>query len=269
MKKKVQINNESIESIVKKDYKEALVEYILNAFEANATEVAIVSTLNPLGGVDEIKIIDNGTGIDHSALSQTFESFLSSNKQPLLKPISFGRNKGRGRYSFISFANSATWQTTYADKDKLFSYTIKINALTKDYVEFDEKVKDVTDKEASTGTVVTLQGISTLSKESMDFTQIEKPLLNAFASFLYLKKSKSYKITIDDKPLDYTKFIDPELSEDRMLIIDDQEFIAYFVKWIDNIKSRYFFYFLDAASREKYNKHTKFNNNACTVMVIT
>jgi hypothetical protein len=48
MLKKVQINNESIESIIKKDYKEALVEYALNAFEANATEVHITSTLNVL-----------------------------------------------------------------------------------------------------------------------------------------------------------------------------------------------------------------------------
>jgi len=262
MRKKVQINNESIESIVKKDYKEALVEYILNAFEANATEVSVVSTLNALGGVEEIKIIDNGAGIDHSTLSQTFESFLSSTKQPLLKPISFGRNKGRGRYAFISFANSATWQTVYADNGRLLSYTIKINAITKDHVDFDEELEDVTDKNTSTGTIVTLQGISTLSVESMNFSQIEKPLLNAFASFLYLKRYKNYKITVNGTSLDYTKFIDIELSEDRTLTIDDQEFTACFVKWIYNIKSRYFFHFLDASSRERYNEHTKFNNNA-------
>lgn len=262
MQKKVQINNESIESIVKKDYKEALVEYILNAFEASATEVSILSTVNELGGIEEIKIIDNGTGIDHNTLSQTFESFLSSTKQPLLKPISLGQNKGRGRYSFISFANSATWQTIYRDGDRLLSYTIRINATQKDYIDFDEVAKDVTDEKVNTGTIVTLHGISSLPTESMGFTQIEKPLLNAFASFLYLKRSKGYKITVDGKALDYTKFIDTEISEDRTLNIDDQKFNVYFVKWIDNIKSRYFFYFLDDTSREKYNKHTKFNNNA-------
>jgi len=68
---KVQINNESIESIVKKDYKEALVEYILNAFEADASEVSVVSTFNGIGGIEEITITDNGTGIDHGILSQT------------------------------------------------------------------------------------------------------------------------------------------------------------------------------------------------------
>jgi hypothetical protein len=187
---------------------------------------------------------------------------LSSNKQLLLKPINIGKNRGRGRYSFINFASSSTWETTYRDGDRLLSYTIKISASTKDHVYFDEEAKDVTDEKKSTGTTVTLKGINALSMESMDFSQIEKPLLNAFASFLHLKRSRGYKITVDDKILDYTKFIDTELSEDRVLTVDDHEFTVYFVKWIDNIKSRYFFYFLDANSQEKHNKHTNFNNNA-------
>lgn len=262
MLKKVQINNESIESIVKKDYKEALVEYILNAFEANATEVSVASTLNELSGVEAITITDNGTGIDHSTLDHTFESFLSSYKQPLLKPINLGRNKGRGRYAFISFANSATWRTVYRDGERFLSYTIRINAAQKDYVDFDEAAVDVTGEKTATGTTVILQGINSLSMESMDFAQIEKPLLNAFAEFLYLNRAKGYKVTIDGKTLDFTKFIDTELSEDRVLTVDDQQFSVFFIKWIENIKSRYFFHFLDETSQERYNKHTKFNNNA-------
>jgi hypothetical protein len=66
------INNESIESIVKKDYKEAIVEYTLNAFEAEATEVSVDFDCNELHGVDEIRIIDTGTGIDRNTLDQTF-----------------------------------------------------------------------------------------------------------------------------------------------------------------------------------------------------
>jgi len=262
VRRKVNINNESIESIVKKDYKEALVDYILNAFEANATEVAIVTSTNELGGIEEIRIIDNGMGIDHRTLEQTFEAFLSSNKQMRLKPINLGRNKGRGRYAFISFANSAVWNTVYNDGDSLRSYSIRISAGTKDYIDIDEEINDVTAANASTGTTVVLQGLNTLSDESMSILQIEKPLLNAFASFLYLNRSKGYKITVDGKAINYTKFIDTKLSEDKKMTVNDHEFMVYFIKWVDNIKSRYFFYFLDASSQEKYNKHTKFNNNA-------
>ena len=261
LQRKVQIYNEGIESVVKKDYKEALVEYILNAFESDATEVEIVSDTNELGGVCEIKIIDNGTGINHSNLNQTFESFLTSNKMPLLKPINIGKNKGKGRYAFESFANSATWETVYKDGDKFFSHTIKISASQKDYVDMDEAPEDVTSTKQQTGTTVTLSG-TTLSDEAMSMTQIEKPLLSAFAYYLYLKKANGYKITVDGKVLDYRKLIDESVSEDRVLTVNDETFSVYFVKWLENIKSRYFFYFLDDSSREKYNKHTKFNNNA-------
>ena len=262
MKRKVNINDESIESVVKKDYKEALVDYILNAFEADATEVAIVTSVNELAGVDEIRIIDNGTGIDYSTLEQTFESFLSSSKLMRSKPINLGRNKGRGRYAFISFANTAIWQTVYKDGDDLRSYSIRISTGAKDYIDTDEETSNVTDEDVNTGTTVILQGINTLTQESLSIIQIEKPLLNAFASFLYLNRSKGYKITIDGKAIDYTKLIDTALSEDKKISINEHEFTIYFIKWIENIKSRYFFYFLDSSSQEKYNKHTKFNNNA-------
>jgi len=259
LNKKVQIHKESIENVVNKDYKEALVEYILNAFEAKATEVSVVSSLNELGGLKQIKIIDNGTGIYHKDLSQTFESFLTSNKQVLDKPIHISKNKGKGRYSFIGFANYATWQTTFEDGGRVFSYDIKINASTKDHVSYDEAPRDVTSENLSTGTTVTLDIIAGLS---LDFLQTEKSLQEAFASFLYLKKSKGYKITVDGTELDYLKHIDTEISEDKQITIDDQNFSVYFIKWVNAIKSKYFFYFLDTLSQEKYKKHTRFNNNA-------
>ena len=78
MLRKVQIHNESIESAgAKKDYKEAISEYILNAFEADATTVTIDSdlfTLSNQSGVDEIRIADNGYGIVFDTLDATFES---------------------------------------------------------------------------------------------------------------------------------------------------------------------------------------------------
>jgi len=260
LKRKVQIQKESIENVVNnKDYKKALVEYILNAFEADATEVSVVSSVNELGGLEEITITDNGTGIHHENLEQTFESFLTSTKQVLQKPINIGRNEGKGRYSFIGFSNSATWHTVFTKEGRYFSHDIRINASTKDHFFFDESPKDVTDEITKTGTTVILNVIDGLL---LDFLQIERSLQEAFAPFLYLNKSKDYKITVDGIALDYLKHIDAELSEDKEIAIDGQKFSVYFIKWINSIKSKYYFHFLDESSVEKYNKHTKFNNNA-------
>ena len=63
MKHSLEVKSQSIEaSGITKDYKEALVEYIWNGFEANATQVEVSYIPNDLGGLSEIKIYDNGEG---------------------------------------------------------------------------------------------------------------------------------------------------------------------------------------------------------------
>ena len=63
----------------------------------------------------------------------------------------------------------------YRNGDKLLSFTIRINAAAKDYVDFDEETVDVTGEQTATGTTVSLRGINTLTMDSMEFAQIEKP----------------------------------------------------------------------------------------------
>ena len=57
MKHSLEVKSQSIEaSGITKDYKEALVEYIWNGFEANATQVEVSYIPNDLGGLSEIGI---------------------------------------------------------------------------------------------------------------------------------------------------------------------------------------------------------------------
>lgn len=85
MKHSLEVKSQSIEaSGITKDYKEALVEYIWNGFEANATQVEVSYIPNDLGGLSEIKIYDNGEGISHSTLNDTFGTFLTSKKNSYL-----------------------------------------------------------------------------------------------------------------------------------------------------------------------------------------
>jgi len=65
------------------DYRKAIAEYIWNGFDAGATCVTIRYHANPLGGVDDMWIIDNGSGIKYDALPMTFGAFLDSNKNRL------------------------------------------------------------------------------------------------------------------------------------------------------------------------------------------
>lgn len=85
MKMTLSVKNQSVEtSGLPKDYREALCEYIWNGYEANATEVSLSFNLNATGeGIDSISITDNGEGIKYTSLSETFGSFLVSQKNTL------------------------------------------------------------------------------------------------------------------------------------------------------------------------------------------
>lgn len=94
MKHSLEVKSQSIEaSGITKDYKEALVEYIWNGFEANATQVEVSYIPNDLGGLSEIKIYDNGEGISHSTLNDTFGTFLTSKKNSYPNPFKTKANK--------------------------------------------------------------------------------------------------------------------------------------------------------------------------------
>ena len=46
-----------------RDYVKALAEFVWNALDADADEVSVAFSRNPLGGLQSILIRDNGTGI--------------------------------------------------------------------------------------------------------------------------------------------------------------------------------------------------------------
>ena len=84
MRYPLSVKSKSVEtSGIPRDYKEALCEYVWNGFEANATTISITHTINVLGGIEEICISDNGSGICFETIQDTFGAFLASQKNAL------------------------------------------------------------------------------------------------------------------------------------------------------------------------------------------
>jgi len=108
MKNKVNITDRSIESAgIPKDYKEALAELIWNGYDAGSSQVEILFDTNEIEHVNQLIVKDNGVGINHQNLPMTFGTLLDS-----VKKISYQRSsyvhgqKGKGRFSFTTFANN-------------------------------------------------------------------------------------------------------------------------------------------------------------------
>lgn len=253
------VKNQSIEtSGITKDYKEALCEFIWNALEANATEIHINYTINEYKGLDTVSIIDNGYGINFNNLSETFGAFLASEKNTSSFRIKSKANKGKGRFSFISFATLAEWNTIYKDKNNLKKYMITLSNENKEKIDY-TPAEDVAS--GTTGTSVTFYNIHDLDPSELAFEKIEDHFLYEFAWYLYLNKQKNIKIYVAEKELDYNNYVDTSLSDTIVKVIDNFSFEICLIVWNQKIKEKFRSYYFDSNDTIKGIDTTTFNRN--------
>lgn len=244
MKMTLSVKNQSVEtSGLPKDYREALCEYIWNGYEANATEVNLSFNLNATGqGIDSISITDNGEGIKYISLSETFGSFLVSQKNTLSLKAKTKANKGKGRFSFGLFSSLAVWNTCYLEDEKYKSYSITLLDSKKEDINYDDQVQE--SLHGHTGTTVTFYNIHNLSPIQLSFEELQEFLLSEFSWFLYLHKNQNYKLVINGKEIQYAKHINEHLSCDSQVIIQGQNFSINLIVWNNKIKEKFCCYFL-------------------------
>ena len=253
------VKNQSIESSgITNDYKEAICEYIWNGLEAHATEIKINYNYNIAFGIDNLSITDNGDGIIYEELEDTFGAFLASKKNLLSLKMKSKANKGKGRFSFMAFATSAKWTTIYNCGEELKTYDIILENDKKEVINCTEPT--ITTKE-KTGTKVEFNNICGLTLENMDFDVLEPVLLKEFAWFLYLFKNRKVNIYVNETPIDYSKYINTELSEKVIKTIDNISFEISLVVWQESIKEKFCCYYFDSNDTVKGKETTTFNRN--------
>lgn len=165
MRYPLSVKSKSVEtSGIPRDYKEALCEYVWNGFEANATTISITHTINVLGGIEEICISDNGSGICFETIQDTFGAFLASQKNALSLKIKSKVNQGKGRFAGFSFANRIKWDTVCAENGKNVQYSISVYSENKNEYEVTEKALT----ERSTGTTVIIGNVDQILPEQVE-----------------------------------------------------------------------------------------------------
>lgn len=253
------VKNQSIDSSgITNDYRDAISEYIWNGFEAHARNINIDYTLNEAYGVKELIITDNGDGINYDELGETFGAFLASKKNLLSLKMKSKANKGKGRFSFIAFADKAKWCTVYKDKDDYKEYQITMSNDTKEVIDCSQP--ESSDRKES-GTSVRFSDINTLTAENMSFEILEPALLKEFAWFLYLYKSKNVEITVNGDKVDFEKYVNTKLSEKSMVTIDEHRFEISLVVWQESIREKFCCYYFDSEDALKGKDTTNFNRN--------
>ena len=262
MKMTLSVKNQSIEtSGLPKDYREALCEYIWNGYEAHATEVRLSYAINAIGeGLDSISISDNGDGINYNDLSDTFGSFLVSQKNTLSLKAKTKANKGKGRFSFSVFSSLAIWETCYKEAGKFKTYSIKLSDTNKQDLNYDDLPQE--NLQGATGTTVTFYNIQSLYHPAqMSFDSLEDYLLTEFAWFLYLHKNQHYKLIVNGQEIDYTKHINEKFSKSIKHTIKDKTFDINLIVWNNKIKEKFCCYFMTANDVLSSVDTTTFNRN--------
>jgi len=253
------VKNQSVEtSGITNDYKEAIFEYIWNGFEANAQNINVDYKLNAAFGIEELVIKDDGDGIIYDDISETFGAFMASWKNLMSLKIKAKLNKGKGRFSFVAFAEGAEWYTVYKSEKGNMEYSIEISNDNKEEVKISPPVK--TEKK-QTGTEVRFKDISVLTADNMSFDALEQAFLKEFAWFLYLYKSRGISISINGRKIEYDDYIQTEYSKNVLVTIDEYRFDVNLIVWNEIIKEKFCCYYFDSSNVCKDRDTTSFNRN--------
>ena len=264
MKHKLSTSSRSVlNSGLTEDYRKAIAEYIWNGFDAGATIVEIRFTANPLGGVDDLWVIDNGNGINYDTLDLTFGAFLDSNKiQSFQRSSQVRGRKGKGRFSYNVISGGASWQTKFKDDEgALKQFEIKIYSSDRSEYDASEPESVPATEGQETGTAVHFLDIrSNLVEYDLTSDSFYNYLSSEFAWFLELNKSKGYAIKIAGVNLDYRNLIGE--AEEQTIDIGEESFRINFIRWSRKVGDRYYYYIMNSNLREVCKVLTSFNNKS-------
>lgn len=260
MKWQVSLNNNSFDRAgITKDCKDAICEYIWNGFEAGATRVSVSLQGSPLTEAISLIVSDNGAGIPFETLNETFGAFLSSIKNDLTIRIKSQVNKGKGRFSYLSFSSSAEWTTVYNPDGELKSYAIRTDSI--DRSQFDTTDPKTEDVIKETGTTVVFPLSDANITDQLSYASMRQKLLEEFAWYLYLNKDKGTSLEYMGVSLDCAQYINTDLSKTITEKIEGYDFKIDLIVWNSNVSNSSKIYYLSENGEILAAQNTSFNKN--------
>lgn len=188
----VQAQKDHITSLCTASPIQALTELVWNALDADAFDVKIDVIQNPLGGIDSIRVADDGLGINALQADKHFGNLGGSWKRDASKTKLSGRvlhgNKGKGRFKAFGLGNHVEWRTTLQTDTGLCSFILKGQAE-------DPSLFILTEAAApgpATGTEVMIADIRSALGSLLDTAWVVQQLASHFA--LYLKAYPNVRI---------------------------------------------------------------------------
>jgi hypothetical protein len=204
---RVEVRDDHLELLSRAKPLAAVAELIWNSLDAEATRVRVEFDENPLGGVDAIRVVDNGRGLAHEDAARAFSNLGGSWKEegqrsPEMKRLLHGKF-GKGRFRAFALGNHVRWDSVYRDDDGPKAFHIEGRA--EHLGEFDVSEPQPAPEKAE-GMVCTISDL-TANAAALRGMKAAQDATDVFA--LYLRQYPGAQVVFDGIPLD------PATSEDR------------------------------------------------------
>lgn len=196
----VEVHEDHLETLSRTKPMTALAELIWNALDAESTEIRIEFTENEMGGVETLRIVDNGIGLYYDDSFIVFRNLGGSWKRSGMrthrrKRVLHGKY-GRGRFRAFSLGNHVEWKTVYEETGDRYGYSIMGRAATLGQF-------DITDARGAnalpTGMLVTISALLP-GVELLRGVKALEEVTDIFAP--YMRQYPDVKIIYDNVPLD-------------------------------------------------------------------
>lgn len=193
----------------------ALAELVWNACDADATLVEIVFMRNTLGGVEAVKVVDNGTGLDSTLTVNAFRNFGTSWKSVSMftrhnKRAIHGRN-GEGRFFAFTLGSKVSWESVTKSGNKFLECQVDGLATQISQIKVDPFIDSVA---TQSGTVVSISNLYEKGQRAAS-DQVRMSLTKDFAP--YLLNYPDVKIIFDGFHLN----VDEWIKQKKDFILDD------------------------------------------------
>ena len=188
----VQAQKDHILSLCTASPIQALTELVWNALDADAFDVKVDVIQNPLGGIDAIRVSDDGLGVNALQADTHFGNLGGSWKRDADKTPLSGRvlhgSKGKGRFKAFALGNRVEWRTTLKTPSGLRSFVLAGAADNPGHF----TLEDVATPGPDTGTEVMITDIRNALGSLLDTSWVVQQLASHFA--LYLKAYPNVRI---------------------------------------------------------------------------
>ena len=188
----VQAQKDHIYSLCTASPIQALTELIWNALDADAFDVQVDVIQNSLGGIESIRVADDGLGVNALQADNNFGNLGGSWKRDADKTPLSGRvlhgSKGKGRFKAFALGNHIEWRTTMQTEGGLRAFVLAGDAGDPSLF----TLTDVASPGPKSGTEVVITDIRNALGSLLDTSWVVQQLASHFA--LYLKAYPNVRI---------------------------------------------------------------------------